>query len=101
MDWEPQDDDSQDSSPSLDTMQHVRAHLDKYDELEDPVLAQTTVSTHLAKTVQVVQKEIPPEFWQYHQVFSDEEAQQLPKHQPWDHKIDLLPGKQMCKTSIY
>ncbi len=101
MDWEPQDDDSQDSSPSLDTMQRVRAHLDKYDEMEDPVLARTMVSTYLAKTVQVVQKDIPPEFQQYHQVFSDEEAQRLPKHQPWDHKIDLIPGKQMRKTSIY
>src|SRR5260221_132299 len=101
MDWEPQDDDSQDSSASLGTMQRVRAHLDKYDELEDPVLARTTVSTHLAKTVQVVQKEIPPEFRQHHQVFANEEAQRLPKHQPWDHKINLIPGKQICKTSIY
>ena len=44
---------------------------------------------------------IPPEFRQYSQVFSDEEAQQLPKHQPWDHKIDLLPEKSMRKTLIY
>jgi len=28
--------------------------------------------------------DIPPEFQQYSQVFSDEEAQRLPKHQPWD-----------------
>jgi len=47
------------------------------------------------------QMEIPPEFQQYLQVFLDEEAQQLPKHQPWDHKIDLLPEKLMRKTSIY
>ena len=25
----------------------------------------------------------------------------MPKHQPWDHKIDLVPGQQMGKTSVY
>jgi len=48
-----------------------------------------------------LQTEIPLEFRQYSRVFSDEEAQRLPKHQPWDHKIDLLPDKSMRKTSIY
>jgi len=51
--------------------------------------------------IETSQKEIPPEFWQYSWVFSNEEAQQLPKHQPWDHKIDLLPDKSMRKTLIY
>jgi len=31
----------------------------------------------------------------------DKEAQQLLKYQPWDHKIDLQPGLQMRKTSVY
>jgi len=44
---------------------------------------------------------IPPEFQQYSQVFSDKKAQRLPKHQPWDYKIDLLPEKLMRKTLIY
>ena len=74
------------------------AHLDKHDE---PLLARTTVSTTLAKATKTSQAEIPPEFLKYHRVFSNEEAQRLPKHQPWDHKIDLLPKKQMHKTSIY
>jgi len=61
----------------------------------------TTTSTHLAQQRQVKPKEIPPEFRKYAKVFSDEEAQRLPKHQPWDHKIDLLPGQTMKKTSVY
>ena len=46
-------------------------------------------------------QDIPQAFQYYKKVFSDEEAQQLPKHQPWDHKIDLIPGQQMSKTSVY
>ena len=61
----------------------------------------TTVSTTLAKVEQTKTKEIPLEFCKYKKVFSDEEAQRLPKHQPWDHKIDLIPGQQMRKTSVY
>src|ERR1700704_3291880 len=65
------------------------------------MVAQTTVSTSLATKEQVTSEEIPPEFWKYAKVFSDEEAQRLPKHQPWDHKIDLIPGATMKKTSVY
>ena len=75
------------------------AHLQTY---LHPVVARTTISTALTKeatksTVEV----IPLAFCTYRKVFSDEEAQQLPKHQPWDHKIDLIPGQQMGKTSVY
>jgi len=45
--------------------------------------------------------DIPPEFCKYVKVFLDEEAQRLPKHQLWDHKIDLQLGLQMRKTSVY
>jgi len=67
----------------------------------EPVVARTTVSTTLAKAEQPKNVEIPPEFRQYGKVFSDEEAQQLPKHQLWDHKIDLIPGMEMKKTTVY
>jgi len=67
----------------------------------EPVVARTTVSTTLAKAEQPKNVEIPPEFHQYSKVFSDEEAQQLPKHQLWDHKIDLIPGMEMKKTTVY
>ena len=59
------------------------------------------VSTNLAKAEQPKITEIPPEFRQYGKVFSDKEAQQLSKHQPWDHKIDLIPGMEMRKTTVY
>jgi len=59
------------------------------------------VSTTLAKEEHHKTTEIPPEFRKYVKVFLDKEAQQLPKHQPWDHKIDLQPGLQMRKTSVY
>jgi len=65
------------------------------------MVARTTVSMSLAKKEQVKSKEIPPEFRKYMKVFSNKEAQWLPKHQPWDHKIDLIPGQTMKKTSVY
>jgi len=59
------------------------------------------VSTALAKGEKCKTTDIPPEFRKYVKVFSDEEAQQLPKHQLWDHKINIQPGLQMRKTSVY
>src|SRR5258707_14075734 len=83
----------------VDSTSLVRKPLGDY--LPAPILARTTVSTNLAKAVQTTRTDIPSEFQKYHKVFSDEEAQRLPRHQPWDLKIDLLPGTQMRKTSIY
>jgi len=81
----------------------IESHMDKHFDgpLHGPLLTRTTVSTTLAMKKEALQMDIPPEFKQYSQVFSDDEAQRLPKHQPWDHKIDLLPDKSMRKTSIY
>jgi len=67
----------------------------------EPIIRKTMVSTTLAKGEECKTMEIPLEFCKYAKVFSDEEAQRLPKHQPWDHKIDLQPGLQMRKTSVY
>jgi hypothetical protein len=68
----------------------------------DPVVARTTVSMTLTKdTTKPSVEAIPLAFRKYRKVFSDEEAQRLPKHQLWDHKIDLIPGQQMGKTSVY
>ena len=75
------------------------AHLQSYFE---PVVARTMVSTTLAKGIVKTPFEgIPPAFCKYKKVFLDKKAQWLPKHQPWDHKIDLVPGQQMGKTSVY
>jgi len=53
------------SSPSLQMVHHR----------VNPMVAQTTVSTSLAKKEQVKSKEIPLEFRKYAKVFSDKEAQ--------------------------
>jgi hypothetical protein len=66
-----------------------------------PEIARTTVSTTIAMKQQTLPSEIPREFTQYHQVFSNKQAQQLPKNQPWDHRIELISGREMSKTSIY
>jgi hypothetical protein len=107
FEWESQiDDDLETFGDGIEASQRLLAHLNKFDpDFQSPhvfpLLARTTVSTSIAKTVKAVSKEIPVEFRQYSKVFSDAEAQRLPKHQPWDHPIDLLPGKQMRKTSVY
>jgi hypothetical protein len=66
------------------------------------IVARTTVFTAIAKeaTKNMVEA-IPLAFCKYKKVFSDEEAQQLLKHQPWDHKINLISDQQMGKTSVY
>jgi hypothetical protein len=75
------------------------AHLQTYLTL---VVTRTTVSTTLAKeTAKVPFEGVPLAFRKYKKVFSDEEAQRLPRHQPWDHKIDLILGQPMGKTSVY
>jgi hypothetical protein len=57
-----------------------------------PEIARTIVSTTIAIKQQPLPSEIAPEFAQYHRVFSNEQAQQLPKNQLWDHRIELIPG---------
>jgi len=65
------------------------------------MIRKTTVSTKIMQSAQITIKDIPAEFQKYKKVFSNEAAQRLLKHQPWDHKIDLIPGQQMKKTSVY
>ena len=97
-DWETQiDDDIDISINSIDVSQHVMAHM----EQQMPEIARMMVSTTLAIRKQTLPSEIPLEFAQYHKVFSDKQAQHLPKNQPWDHRIELIPGKEMSKTLIY
>jgi len=97
--WETQNDDYLNyTDHGTDALQHIVAHKAHYFE---PMIQKTMVSTTLAKGEERKATEIPPEFYKYMKVFLDEEAQQLPKHQPWDHKIDLQPGLQMRKTLVY
>jgi hypothetical protein len=68
-----------------------------------PVRASTTTSTQIAtrnmdkSTVTI----IPEQFRRYAKVFSEEASRRLPKHQPWDHAIDLIPGATIKKCGIY
>jgi hypothetical protein len=100
LDWEERYDDFVEIKyQGIDVLQHIMAHLQMYLQ---PVVARTMVSTTLAKeTTKPTVEAIPLAFRKYKKVFSDEEAQRLPKHQPWDHKIDLILGQQMGKTSVY
>jgi len=97
--WETQNNDYLDyTDHSTDASQRIVAYKVRYFE---PMIHKMTVSTTLAKGEEHKTTDIPPEFRKYVKVFSDKEAQRLPKHQPWDHKIDLQPGLQMRKTSVY
>ena len=100
IEWEDQYDDFIESKyQGIDASECIMAHLQSYFK---PIVARTTVSTTLAKEIVKTPFEgIPPAFCKSKKVFSDEEAQRLPKHQPWDHKIDLVPGQQIGKTSVY
>src|SRR5579859_7215457 len=44
---------------------------------------------------------IPAQYQRYSKLFSEEASQRLPKHQPWDHAINLKPGAKIKKCSIY
>jgi len=104
LEWEEQIDDYFDElGGKMDTLTFLQAHHEKYlaNAEPGPLIACTTVSTTLAMAKRIQLAETPQEFWQYAKVFSDEESQRLPKHQPWDHKIDLLPNAQMRKTGVY
>jgi hypothetical protein len=100
LDWEEQYDNFIETRyQGIDASQHIIAHLQMY---LHPVVTRTTVSTALAKEATKSKVEaIPLAFHKYGKIFSDKEAQRLPKHQPWDHKINLILGQQMGKTSVY
>ena len=44
---------------------------------------------------------IPPEYMKYRTVFEKKDSEQLPKHQPWDHKIETMPGFKMKPIKAY
>ena len=46
--------------------------------------------------------DIPKEYLEYMQLFQEEvDAKALPRHQPWDHEIELEPGKEPTFGPIY
>ena len=44
-----------------------------------------------AKGKKMFEEMVPKQYWDFAIVFSKEESQRLPRHQPWDHAIDLEP----------
>jgi len=44
---------------------------------------------------------VPEEYHPYLEVFSRKEADKLPEHRPYDHKIELEPGKQPGFSPLY
>lgn len=47
------------------------------------------------------QPELPAEYQQYAQVFKEDAENELPKHAPWDHKIEFLPDSKPKGTKLY
>ena len=62
-------------------------------------IAERTGETKRKRTFE----ELVPEHYHYFtKVFSEEESQRLPNHQPWDHAIDLEPDAQLhWKVRMY
>ena len=44
-----------------------------------------------AKGKKMFEEMVPKQYQDFAKVFSEEESQRLPWHQPWDHAIDLVP----------
>jgi hypothetical protein len=67
-----------------------------------------TYSTQLAAEInekkygRPLEEIVPTEYLKHRKVFSEEESHRLPKHQPWDHTIDLKPdAPQQIKSKVY
>ena len=64
-----------------------------YEKLAQESSIGANISTELTQRAgQYTQKvEVPTHYQQYAKVFNEEASHRLPKHQPWDHMIDLKP----------
>jgi predicted aspartyl protease len=70
--------------------------------------ASMTYSTQLAAEVnekkygRPLEEMVPTKYLKHKKVFSEEESHRLPKHQPWDHAIDLkTDAPQQIKLKVY
>ena len=103
-------------SPSVSQFKMTRAerrHWLKTGIIEDNTdevwcMASMTYSTQLAAEVnekkygKPLEDLIPAEYLSHRKVFSEEESHRLPKHQPWDHTIDLKPdAPAQLKSKVY
>ena len=67
------------------------------------ICAKVTHSTNIAQKASVAQPLtlILAPFQCYSSIFSEKASERLPKHQPWDHAIDLKPGATLKNCGIY
>jgi hypothetical protein len=72
------------------------------------ICAGYTLSTKLAmkagegKVKKTFEELVPKEYRCHTKVFSETESHWLPKHQPWDHTINLKPDTpETLKTKVY
>ena len=42
---------------------------------------------------EVLHAKVPPEYHEFQDIFSAEEAKELPPHRPYDHKIETIDGQ--------
>ena len=68
---------------------HVRSKLTTSTELAAQTAPRPSMSV------------IPERYRSFTKVFSEEASHRLPAHRPWDHAIDLIPGKTMKNSGIY
>jgi hypothetical protein len=59
----------------------------------------TNLAANASKTTLL--HHVPAQFSKYHTIFSESASQHLPKHQPWDHAIDLKPDLKFKSRHIY
>jgi hypothetical protein len=50
---------------------------------------------------EVLQAKVPPEYHDFQDVFSAEEAKELPPHRSYDHKIEIIDGQLPPHSQIY
>ena len=74
----------------LDTVQDEVFCLDGFTYSQQ--IAERTGETKRKRTFEEL---VPEHYRDFTKVFSEEESQRLPDHQPWDHAIDLEPDAQL------
>ena len=53
-------------------------------------------------TPKTFEEQVPESYHMFKHVFSEQDSQRLPEHQPWDHKIDLKPeAPDTLRSKVY
>ncbi|KAK3560561.1 hypothetical protein QTP86_010898 [Hemibagrus guttatus] len=68
--------------------------------LRDPV-SRPCRTSHVERAIEAAGGHLPRQYTDFQEVFSEERAARLPRHQVWDCAIDLLPNASPPKGRIY